>query len=178
MITIIADDEKNSFGAALREGFAARGTAAEYIPLQDVNVKACLACNGCTNKTFGKCVIRDDADWILPKLARADVIIFVSPVTFGSYSFKVKRVMDKLALVMDRHYYVKNGELVKNNMTGKLRLYGVGMTDDCQGFEAQAFLSLVHENLVITQCKGKGFLVDSVPASGTAEEIIREVLSA
>lgn len=178
MITIIADDEKSKFGDVLRRGFEDHGAAAEYVPLEDVSVKACLACNCCNDKTFGKCVFQDDGDWIYSKLIRSDVIIFVSPVTYGSYSFKMKRVIDKLGLVMDRHYYVKNGELVKNNLTGKQRLYPVGLTDDPCGFEAEAFLRLAHENLVITQCLGKGFIVASEPAPNAGVEIVREVLRA
>lgn len=176
MITIIADDDKSKFGAALSEGFLARGVAAEYIPLQNVTVKPCLSCDGCTKKTFGKCVIRDDADWILPKLIRSDAMVIVSPITFGSYSFKVKRVMDKLALIMDRHYYVKKGEMVKNNLTGKFRLYAVGMAESND--EAVAFKKLVHENLLITQCKGNVFIVNPACAAGMQEDIIREVISA
>lgn len=119
MVTIIADEGIYKIGEKLKESLQEKMLDVDYISLENVDVKPCISCGGCTYKTYGKCVIRDDGDWIYPKLIKSEVQIYLTPITFGSYSFKTKRVLDKCALIMDRHYIVENKELVKGGMLGK-----------------------------------------------------------
>lgn len=179
MITIIADEGKGQIGSELYQELSLNGTGAEYISLDGVQVKPCVSCGGCTYKTYGRCVTRDDGDWIFPKVIGADVLIFVTPITFGSYSFKIKRVMDKLVLIMDRHYFMENGELVKGGMQGRqFKFYVLGIKENCIDDEIEAFKKLHYENLVITRGAGKAFIVDTVFTPEMKNNIMKEVLSA
>ncbi|MFT4145459.1 MAG: NAD(P)H-dependent oxidoreductase [Mobilitalea sp.] len=85
MIAIIADEGNCQIGLELQQTLLAQGVQVEYISLEKVNVKPCVSCGGCTYKTYGKCVVRDDGDWIYPKVIGAEAVIFVTPITFGSY---------------------------------------------------------------------------------------------
>jgi multimeric flavodoxin WrbA len=179
MITIIADERNNQIGRVLFQELLSKGVDSEYISLEGVQVNPCLNCGGCTYKTYGECVSRDDGDWICPKAARSDVILFVTPIVFGSYSFKIKRVFDKFGLIMDRHYFMKNGELVKGGMIGKqFKFFAVGDRENCMDEEIEAFKKLFHENLLITRGLGKAYIVDAVLTSEMKTQIIQEVLSA
>ena len=120
MITIISDDEKQNIGHELLEELCEKGIAAEYVSLTGAEVEPCLNCAGCTYITHGKCVTRDDADWILPKLINSEVMLFVTPITGGSYSFRMKRVFDRCALRGHRYYNVKDKELEKRKQ-GKIK---------------------------------------------------------
>jgi multimeric flavodoxin WrbA len=179
MVTIIADEEKSQVGLQLYQEILSKGIEADYVSLDGVEVKPCVSCGGCTYKTYGRCVTRDDGDWIYPKVIRSDVLIFVTPITFGSYSFKIKRVFDKFGLIMDRHYFVENGELVKGGMQGRqFKFYAVGIKDDCILEEIDAFKKLVHENLVITRGAGKAYIVETALTSEMKSQIIEEVSNA
>lgn len=172
MITIISDDEKQNIGHELLEELCEKGIAAEYVSLTGAEVEPCLNCAGCTYITHGKCVTRDDADWILPKLINSEVMLFVTPITWGSYSFRMKRLFDKCALIGDRYYYVKDKELVKR-MQGKIKdLYVLGVKDNCSPKEASVFKSLVAENILIMSLDGGSYVVDN----HTNKDLIRKIV--
>lgn len=175
MIVILADDKSNGLGKSLYEGFLARNIEAEYIPVENVDVKPCYSCGGCTNKTYGKCIVRDDGDWIYPKVAKTDKIILVTPIIFGSYSFKLKRVYDKCAVIGDRHYRVDNGELVKGGIGKIKKIYAVGYKDNCSAQEKAAFEALVRENLIITRAKGKAYVVHNNIDNGEINNMVEEM---
>jgi multimeric flavodoxin WrbA len=63
--------------------------------LRDLKVADCLGCFGCWVKTPGKCVIDDPAREIASKLAQCDLLIYVSPIVFGGYSYELKKVLDR-----------------------------------------------------------------------------------
>lgn len=179
MITIIADEGNNHIGKELFQELTLKGTESDYVSLEGVQVKPCVSCGGCTYKTYGKCVIRDDGDWIYPKVLRSEVLIFVTPITFGSYSFKTKRVFDKFALVMDRHYFIENKELVKGGMLGRqFKFFTVGINENCIPEEIDAFKKVFRENLIITRGVGKAFIVENLLTPEMKDQITREVLRA
>lgn len=179
MVTIIADEGKSRIGLELYQTLLSKEAQTDYVTLEQVQVKPCVNCGGCTRKTYGKCVTRDDGDWIYSKIIRADVLVLVSPVVFGCFSFRMKRVMDKFGLVMDQHYSVKNKELVKGGMVGKqFKLFSIGVKDHCAAEEAEAFQTLHHETVVITRGTGKAYVTGAVLDADLKEEIIREVMSA
>ncbi len=177
MIVIIADEGKHQIGLELQQTLLTHGVQVEYISLENVNVKPCVSCGGCTYKTYGKCIVRDDGDWIYPKVIGAEAVFFVSPITFGSYSFKIKRVFDKFALIMDRHYMIEQNELVKAGMKGKqFKFFVLGMNENCLEEEIKVFKRLHQENIVITRGTGKVFIIDPMFTSELKENIAKEVL--
>ena len=133
----------------------------KFISLQGVNIKPCYGCGGCTEKTFLRCVVRDDADYILPYIAQSEIVIIVTRITYGGYSFEMKRLADKFSPLVTIHYGYKNGELVKGLHDSKLRFFAVGVHDNATGEEQQAFGFLVNETLNITRWSGKPLIVKS-----------------
>ena len=179
MITIIADEGKNHIGTELQQGLLDEGANVVYISLENVEVKPCVNCRSCIYRTYGRCIIRDDGDWIYPQVIKSDVLVFITPITFGSYSFRIKRVFDKFGLIMDQHYFVGNNELVKGGMIGKqFKLFSVGVNENCINEEAEIFKKLFHENIVITRGTGKVYITGSTLSSETKNEIVKEVMRA
>ncbi len=176
MVTILADEGKNQIGFLLFQAFEKKGVQAEYVSLGDVSVKPCVGCNGCTYKTYGKCVVRDDGDWIYGKILRSDAVIFVSPILFGGYTVRTKRVLDKFGLIMDRHYFMVKGEMTKGGwMDRQFKLFALGIQEEANQKEADAFQSLVHENNVITRGGGKGYTTGPALSDEMMWQIVREV---
>jgi len=160
MVTILSDHTRQEVGERLDSKLRERKIATQFISLTDLNVGPCYSCGGCTDKTYGQCIHRDDADIILPKLMRTDVLIMVTPVKWGSYSFKTKRIFDKCAIIGDRHYYCKNGELVKGKIGQVHTFVAIGVKDQWRNDEKNVFKNLVEENIKIMNIKGSVYMVD------------------
>lgn len=174
MITILSDDKKQNIGNKLYGMFQSRGVAAEYISISGLNIKPCYSCGGCSTKTYGKCVIQDDMDVILRKMIRTDKLIWVTPVTFGSYSSDTKKVFDRSAVLGDTHYYVKKGELIKGMRNNVKEVFAVGVKDHCSKEEKDAFEKLLQENINIMNVGGKAFVVEQhSEIASIVEEICR-----
>jgi multimeric flavodoxin WrbA len=178
MVVILADEGKDGAGARLQEVLAGEGVQAEYIPLEGVRVQPCVNCGHCTKAQLGRCATRDDGDWIYPRIEGADALVVVSPVVFGGYSFKAKRVIDKFGLIMDSHYFVKDGELAKGGPTGRQFKYFALGTGALAEDEAEAFDQLVRETLRITRGSGGAFFPGSPADPAVLNQIVREVKGA
>ena len=73
----------------------AQWTNVEIINVAKVNVKGCLGCFACWNKTPGKCVIDDEMCEILVKLITADVIVWSFPLYYFSVPGELKNLIDR-----------------------------------------------------------------------------------
>lgn len=175
MITILSDDTSQMVGEQLYRNLCEKNVEAEYIAIGNLNVGPCYSCGGCTDKTYGKCIHRDDCDVIFPKLIHSDVMVIVTPVVWGSYSFKTKRVFDKCAVIGDRHYYVKNGELVKGKLGHIHGFYAIGVKNDCREEEQIIFKNLVAENIKIMNIKGNAYVVDQDVSGDYIDRIVEEM---
>ncbi len=171
MITILSDDTRQEAGERLEQKLRERRIETELIAITDLHVDPCYSCGGCTNKTYGQCIHRDDADIILPKLMRTDVLVMVTPVKWGSYSFKTKRIFDKCAVIGDRHYYCKNGELVKGKIGRVHTFVAIGVKEQWVDEEKRAFKNLVEENIKIMNIRGRVYLVDDSNISDCLETV-------
>lgn len=67
----------------------------KVIDLKKVEVKNCLGCFTCWRHTPGKCVIKDDAEWILDYVFAADVVIWSFPLYFFSLPAKLKALVER-----------------------------------------------------------------------------------
>jgi multimeric flavodoxin WrbA len=170
MIVVLSDDDKQNVGLRIYEKLRNENIDSEYISVNEVEVKPCYSCGGCTDKTYGKCIFHDDVDKILPTLLKADTWLIVSPLMWGAYSFKMKRVLDKAALIGDRHYFVKHGELVKKMQGNVSYYYAIGVKDNCSDKEKEVFSNLVSENINIMSVQGNSFVLN---LDSTESEILR-----
>lgn len=81
---------------AFLDGFS-EGQSADIdtVDVYKLNIRECLGCFGCWNKTPGKCVISDDMTEILQKILDSDVIIWSFPLYYYSIPSRLKMVMDR-----------------------------------------------------------------------------------
>lgn len=68
---------------------------AEIINVGKTNIKACLGCFACWNKTPGKCIINDKMSEILSKMIDADMIIWSFPLYYFSVPGGLKNLIDR-----------------------------------------------------------------------------------
>lgn len=68
---------------------------AEIVDVAKVDIKACLGCFACWNKTPGKCVIKDGMDEILSKIIAAEVIVWSFPLYYFGVPGGLKNLIDR-----------------------------------------------------------------------------------
>lgn len=76
-------------------GAIAAGHFVEKLSLMDQTLQFCKGCLACQNTKTGHCVMQDDADRIVTKMAKADVIVFATPVYFYEMSGQMKTLLDR-----------------------------------------------------------------------------------
>ena len=78
------------------EGMKEAGAEVELFYTSKLDVKPCLGCFDCWLKTPGRCVQRDDMDWLLPKMNEADLWVFATPLYVDGVTGPMKGMMDRL----------------------------------------------------------------------------------
>ena len=68
---------------------------AETIDVPHANIKGCLGCFACWNKTPGRCVLQDEMNLILERLISADVIVWSFPLYYYSVPGGLKNLIDR-----------------------------------------------------------------------------------
>ena len=97
--------------AAMVETLASRRWETETLTLRDMQVADCVGCFGCWVKTPGECLIRDDAQAVTRRWINSDLVVLLSPVTFGGYSSELKKVMDRSICLVSPFFTRIDGEV-------------------------------------------------------------------
>ncbi len=91
------------------EGARAAGAETETVYLADLKINPCRGCFTCWTKTPGVCVHRDDMAALLPKLRRADAVVYATPLYVFTVSGLMKNFMDRHLPDLDPHI-VRRGD--------------------------------------------------------------------
>ena len=74
------------------EGAEEAGAETESHYVCDLNINGCLGCFTCWTETPGRCVHKDDMDWIIPEWIEADVIYLGTPI----YNYNITHYLQRL----------------------------------------------------------------------------------
>lgn len=86
----------SSIKDTLIEAYTKQGHEISYYNLLEKDAQICERCQNCFIKTPGQCVIDDDVNTIAQAYIYSDLVFWMTPVVFGGYSIKIKRVMERL----------------------------------------------------------------------------------
>jgi multimeric flavodoxin WrbA len=116
---------------------------------QDRHVAPCQGCFGCWTKTPGICVIDDDGRDVVKRAVQSDMIVFLSPVTFGGYSSDLKKAIDRLIPIILPFFMKIDGEIHhKPRYARSPLLIGVGLLSNPDEESTQIFKTLVARNAI------------------------------
>lgn len=73
--------------------------------LATMNIQQCIGCWSCWWKTPGLCAHKDDAGEIFESIINSDFVIFVSPIIAGFTSALLKKITDRLIVLL--HPYIQ-----------------------------------------------------------------------
>jgi multimeric flavodoxin WrbA len=97
-------------GEALRAELAARGWDAETFVMREQTIGNCAGDFFCWVRSPGLCNVNDDNRIIAAAIARSDLLIYLTPVTFGAYSSDLKRMVDHQIQNISPHFTKIDGE--------------------------------------------------------------------
>jgi multimeric flavodoxin WrbA len=78
------------------EGAKEGGAETESHFIVDLDIKGCIGCFKCWVETPGKCIYRDDMDWIIPKFMDADVIYLGTPIYNYNITHYLQRMTERM----------------------------------------------------------------------------------
>jgi len=68
--------------------------------LAQMNLQYCIGCWSCWWKTPGQCTHKDDGEQIFRAVINSDFIIFASPLMAGFTSSTLKKIQDRLIVLL------------------------------------------------------------------------------
>ncbi len=119
----------------------------EPLNLHKMDIKPCAGCFGCWVRTPGICIINDEGRDIARKIIQSDLVIYLTPVTFGGYSSHLKKVLDRSISLILPFFKKIDGEVHHQARYEHYpRLIGVGVLPKADEESERIFTTLVSRN--------------------------------
>lgn len=128
--------------------------------LYDTDIASCTGCFECWVKTPGICVINDAGRDLARKMIQSELMVFITPVTFGGYSSELKKALDRLIPNVSPFFMKIKGEVHHEPRYDRYpRLIGVGILPHPDEESERIFKTLVGRNAVNFHCPADAALV-------------------
>ncbi|MCW4050797.1 MAG: flavodoxin family protein [Candidatus Bathyarchaeota archaeon] len=92
------------------EGAEDTGAEIESHYVVDLDINGCTGCFSCWWKTPGKCIHRDDMDWILPKMTEYDVVYLGTPIFHYNIIHYLQRMRERTLPLSMPEMYISEDE--------------------------------------------------------------------
>ena len=121
----------------------------EPLIIHKMNIKPCTGCFGCWVKTPGECVINDAGQDTARAIIQSNLVVYLTPVTFGGYSSQLKKVLDR-SIVILLPFFKKIDGVVHHQARYEHypRLMGVGLLQQPDKESERIFTTLVGLNAI------------------------------
>lgn len=96
--------------AELLRQLAAQNHAVETFTLRERKIGNCAGDFFCWVRTPGTCIVDDDNRLITAAIVRADLLVYLTPITFGGYSATLKQAVDHQIQNIAPFFATLNGE--------------------------------------------------------------------
>ncbi|MBM3423579.1 MAG: flavodoxin family protein [Chlorobi bacterium] len=127
----------------------AKGYETEHIILREKSIGNCNGCFGCWLKTPGICGIDDDNRELSEKFVQSDLLIMLTPVTFGGYSPELKRMLDHFIANVSPFFTTIDGESHhRKRYAAYPDLLAIGWLDQPDDRQTAIFRYLVMRNSI------------------------------
>jgi len=141
------DDTGQQVTITLTEQLQAAGWDVESIILRDKTIGICAGNFLCWVRTPGICQLDDDNRAIAAAIANCDLLVYLTPVTFGGYSPTLKRMVDHQIQNISPFFTQINGEIHHQRRYSHYPDFLViGWLESPNPREEAIFRHLVHRN--------------------------------
>lgn len=143
----ITDPHLDAISAHIGTFFQQSGWDTTNYTLRDHHIKHCIGCFECWTKTPGECIINNDHRHIAAQTVQSDLVMIISPVTFGGYSSETKKMLDHLIPLILPFFQRINGETHHQARYDRYpAMLGIGIQQKPNPTQADIFRKLVHAN--------------------------------
>jgi multimeric flavodoxin WrbA len=173
------DEANRSILATLTQAIAESGHTAEVIALREKTIAPCLGCFGCWVKTPGECVIDDDGRAVAQAAVRSDILVYVTPVTFGGFSSELKKAVDRLIPNISPFFAKVQGETHHRRRYARSpSLIGLGVLPQPDREAEAIFKTLVEHNALNWRSPRTAAGVVALDSPDAMEDIVRGLVKA
>ncbi|TXT59479.1 MAG: Multimeric flavodoxin WrbA [Promethearchaeota archaeon] len=117
------------------------------VPLKDRKIAPCLGCFECWVKTPGICKINDYGQKLAELMVQSDLVIHLTPITFGGYSSKLKAVIDRSIPIILPFFRKHKGEIHhKQRYKNRACLIVIGYQENGVYHNEETFKKLIYRN--------------------------------
>lgn len=162
----------------IQQALNARDHEAEIIALRKLKIAYCLGCFDCWTKSPGICKIDDDGRTVTRAMLASDLVVYLTPLTFGGYSSELKKALDRSICLVSPFFTRIDGEVHH-----KLRydhypaILGVGVSLAPSDVQAATFTRLVERNALNLHAPAHGaIIVRPDAAASTIEQAVHGAL--
>ena len=115
--------------------------------LRELNITHCVGCFECWVKTPGICRFKDDGPQIAEEYIKSDLLINITPVTFGGYSSELKKALDRIICLISPFFMKIDGETHHKLRYEKYpSMMGIGILPHSEPDSEKIFKTLVSRN--------------------------------
>ena len=162
---------------ALLELLRETGTGVREFQLREIPLAYCQGCFECWVKTPGLCKTDGDAGReITGAMIRSDLMVLLTPITFGGCSSEIKKVMDRSICVVSPFFRRVGGEVHHRRRYRRYpAIAGVGVLREPDEEQERIFRTLIERNALNLACPVTAVCV--LPA-GAPPAVVRDRLAA
>ncbi|NTW38160.1 MAG: flavodoxin family protein [Syntrophobacteraceae bacterium] len=147
-------EQMRSTTEAIEKEAKSLGIEVATLNLMDTNMKKCIGCFVCWEKTPGVCVHDDDGKKMAMEWPHADIIIYSTPVFLGSYSPELKVQLDRILPILQPYFRKFDGEVHHpQRYPRKKALIAFGQLTSKDDDEGRTFKELVRRNSLNMQTR-------------------------
>ena len=123
ILMITGSPRKNGNSEALAESFIngaiESGHQVTRFDSAFKEVKPCVGCNNCFSKENMACIFKDDFNELVTHIMQSDMIVFVTPLYWFTYTAKMKAAIDKFySFLIGNKLETKNKETILLSVCG------------------------------------------------------------
>ena len=134
---------------SIKEELRTNDFEVDEILLKEKEIADCLGCFKCWVKTPGVCIIDDYGREVSAKVINSELIVFLTPVIFGSYSYQLKKALDRLIPLISPYFEKINGEIHHKKRYSKYpSILGIGVIKEEDQRQSKIFKALVERNSI------------------------------
>ena len=151
MKTLILDGSQpnDPTSAKIKTSLQAQLSNVETLVLCEPKIGNCVGDFFCWVRSPGMCNTNDDNRIIAEKIMQSDLVIYLTPVTFGGYSFALKRMVDHQIQNISPFFATIDGEIHHQpRYQSYPDVLTVGWMDQPNAQSEAVFSQLVHRNAI------------------------------
>jgi multimeric flavodoxin WrbA len=144
--------------------------------LNEMSLNYCTGCWTCWWKTPGLCVIKDDAEQIFRSVINSDLVIFASPLHAGFTSSTLKKITDRLIVLIHPYVQIRNDE--NHHQKRYVKYPDIGLILDLEKDTDETDIRIIgdiYDRFAINFHSEKKFL--KIKDQHSKEEILDEIIN-